>query len=172
VDSHKNGDDNARDANSHDAAAREDMALASLYGGLALANARLGSVHGFAAPIGGMFPAPHGAVCARLLPIAMEINVRAVKERQPEHPALLRYDQVAQFLTGNSDATAQDGVTWVQALCRDLSVPDLSTYGITAEAFPVLIEKAAVASSMQGNPIKLTTEEMQEILERAVFPPA
>jgi alcohol dehydrogenase class IV len=141
--------------------------LASLYGGLALANARLGSVHGFAAPIGGMFPAPHGAVCARLLPVAMEINVRALKERQPEHPALLRYDEVARILTGNPNATAPDGVAWVQSLCHDLNVPSLSTYGITQETFPALIEKAAVASSMQGNPVKLTTEEMQEILRRA-----
>jgi alcohol dehydrogenase class IV len=166
----RNADANSsemRRRDDHDAAARDDMALASLYGGLALANAKLGSVHGFAAPIGGMFPAPHGAVCARLLPVAMEINVRALKERQPEHPALLRYDEVAHILTGNPAATAQDGVAWVQSLCRDLNVPALSTYGITQEAFPALIEKAAVASSMQGNPVKLTTEEMQEILVRA-----
>jgi alcohol dehydrogenase class IV len=152
---------------SHDVAAREDMALASLYGGLALANAKLGAVHGFAAPIGGMFPAPHGAVCACLLPIVMEINVRALKEREQENPSLSRYNEVARILTGSPNATVQDGVAWVQSLCRDLNVPALSTYGITQEAFPSLIEKAAVASSMQGNPVKLTTEEMREILVRA-----
>ena len=55
--------------------AREDMSLASLFGGIALANAKLGAVHGFAGPIGGMFPAPHGAICARLLPVVSERRI-------------------------------------------------------------------------------------------------
>jgi alcohol dehydrogenase class IV len=91
-------------ANGQDRAAREDMALASLFGGLALANAKLGAVHGLAAPIGGMFPAPHGAVCAALLPHVMAINVRALRDRQPDAEALRRYDQAAQLLTGNAAA--------------------------------------------------------------------
>jgi len=124
-------------------------------------------VHGFAAPLGGMFPAPHGAVCARLLPLVMEANVRALQERQPDSEALRRYDEVARILTGDASATARDGVAWVAALCRDLQIPALAAYGVTESAFPALIEKAAVASSMQGNPVKLTADEMQEILARA-----
>jgi alcohol dehydrogenase class IV len=151
-----------------DTVAREDMALASLLGGLALANAGLGAVHGFASPIGGLFPAPHGAVCARLLPPVMAINVRALRERQPESPALQRYDEVAQILTGNQAATAADGVNWVQALYEALKIPPLSTYGMTAADLPALVEKSAVASSMQANPIKLTHSEMQEMLEQAL----
>jgi alcohol dehydrogenase class IV len=151
-----------------DAVAREDMALASLLGGLALANAGLGAVHGFAGPIGGLFQAPHGAVCARLLPPVMAINVRALRERQPESPALQRYDEVAQILTGNQAATAADGVNWVQALYEALKIPPLSTYGMTAADLPALVEKSAVASSMQANPIKLTHGEMQEMLEQAL----
>ena len=84
----------------HDPAAREDMALASMLGGLALANSGLGAVHGFASPIGGMFPAPHGAICAALLPRVMEINTRALRERMPDGEALRRYDRVATLLTG------------------------------------------------------------------------
>jgi alcohol dehydrogenase class IV len=151
-----------------DAAAREDMALASLLGGLALANAGLGAVHGFAGPVGGMFPAPHGAVCARLLPPVMAVNVRALRERQPDSAALRRYDEVARMLTGNSAATAADGVAWVQALYEALQIPALSSYGITAGDLPVLVEKSAMASSMQANPIKLTPEEMREMLEQAL----
>ncbi|MDQ3813403.1 MAG: iron-containing alcohol dehydrogenase [Armatimonadota bacterium] len=147
-----------------DAAAREDMALASLYGGLALANARLGAVHGFASPIGGMFPAPHGAVCARLLPTVMAVNVRALQARQPESEALRRYHEIAHLLTGDPGATASDGVRWVEELVGDLHVPALADYGITATAFPALIEKAAAASSMQGNPLQLAAEEMHAIL--------
>ncbi len=93
-----------------DVAARRDMALASLCGGLALANAKLGAVHGFAGPIGGMFDAPHGAVCARLLPLVMTANVRALEERSPNSPALVRYAEVAKIVTGDADASIADGV--------------------------------------------------------------
>jgi len=151
-----------------DAAAREDMALTSLFGGLALANAKLGAAHGFAGPLGGMFPAPHGAVCGRLLPHVVAINVRALQERLPESAALHRYDEVAQILTGNGSATADDGVAWVQELCDALEVPPLAAYGVTEEDFPALIEKGSVSSSMQGNPIQLTPDEMWEILARAL----
>jgi alcohol dehydrogenase class IV len=154
--------------NGDDAAAREDMALASLFGGLALANAKLGAVHGFAGPIGGMFPAPHGAVCARLLPHVMAVNVLALQERSPESEALQRYDEIARILTGNDKATADDGVAWVQELCQALQVPSLASYGMTQADFTVVIEKASVASSMQGNPIQLTPDEMQEILTQAL----
>jgi len=64
--------------------AREDMALAALFSGLALANAGLGTVHGFAGPLGGMLPAPHGALCGLLLPHVMEANVHALKTRVPD----------------------------------------------------------------------------------------
>jgi alcohol dehydrogenase class IV len=151
-----------------DAAAREDMALASLFGGLALANAKLGAAHGFAGPMGGMFPAPHGAICGRLLPCVVAVNVRALHERMPESAALHRYDEVARILTGDASATADDGVAWVQDLCDALDVPSLASYGVTPDDFPLLIEKATVSSSMQGNPIKLTPDEMREILARAV----
>ena len=64
-----------------DAAARSDMALVSLLGGLALANAKLGAVHGFAGVLGGMYDAPHGGVCAALLPPVMAANITALRER-------------------------------------------------------------------------------------------
>lgn len=150
-----------------DPVAREDMALTSLFGGMALANAKLGAVHGFAGPFGGMFDAPHGAICARLLPFVMEMNVRALREREPENPALRRYGEIARLLTGHESATAEDGVKWVHELCAALDVLPLSTYGMTAADYPSLIEKSAVASSMQGNPIKLTSDELHEILVQA-----
>jgi alcohol dehydrogenase class IV len=150
-----------------DVAARRDMALASLCGGLALSNAKLGAVHGFAAPIGGMFDAPHGAVCARLLPYVMEANVRALQERAPESQALARYQEVATLLTGNPDARVADGVAWVQALGEELAVPGFATYGMSNRDIPNILEKAMASSSMKGNPITLTGSELSEVLMQA-----
>jgi alcohol dehydrogenase class IV len=150
------------------AAAREDMALASLLGGLSLANAGLGAVHGFAGVIGGQFPAPHGAICAALLPHVMSMNLRALGERQPESPVLSRYHEVAGILTNNPDARAADGMKWVWELARDLQIPPLHTHGIAPEHVRGLVEKASVASSTKANPISLTTAELTEILEAAL----
>ncbi len=149
------------------ARAREDMALASLLSGLALANAALGAVHGFAAPLGGMFSAPHGAICAALLPQVMEVNIRALAERDPKGEGLRRYTEVAAVLTGSPTAVAEEGVRWVKNLCRSLGIRPLGELGVRRECFPALIEKAAQASSMKGNPITLTAVEMGEILERS-----
>lgn len=151
-----------------DREARADMSLASLFGGLALANAKLGAVHGFAGPIGGSVPAPHGAICARLLPLVMETNLQALRARQPDSPALRRYEEVARLLTGNSQAKAEAGVAWVRELTEELAIPPLSTYGLTADQVQPLVEKASRASSMKGNPIVLNTEELQSILLRAL----
>jgi alcohol dehydrogenase class IV len=162
--------ENGNNARAHEdmARAREDMALVSLFGGLALANARLGAVHGFAGPLGGMFHAPHGAVCGRLLPHVIAINVQALQERAAGSPALRRYDEIAQILIGSPKAAARDGVAWMQALCKALQAPPLSSYGMTEGDFSLLIEKASVSSSMKGNPIKLTSDELGEILARAL----
>jgi alcohol dehydrogenase class IV len=151
-----------------DLQAREDMALASLFGGLSLANAGLGAVHGFAAPIGGMFHAPHGAVCAALLPRVMEVNLRALRERLPDGEALRRYESVAAILTGTEKATAPDGIHWISELCKALQIPGLRTYGISEVDIPELVEKAAKASSMKANPIVLTRDELTEALQAAL----
>ena len=144
------------------------MALASLLGGLALANAGLGAVHGFAGPVGGMFPAPHGAVCAALLSRAMEVNIRALRERAAGSEALHRYQTVAGILTSRAEAAPEDGVKWVDTLCNELRIPPLGSHGIQAGDIPALIEKASRASSMKGNPIALTEAEMREIVSRAL----
>jgi alcohol dehydrogenase class IV len=148
--------------------AREDMAVASLFGGLALANAGLGAVHGIAGPIGGMFPAPHGAVCAALLPHVMAQNISALRQRASGSETLRRYDEVARLLTGNAGATADDGVKWVRELVSDLQIKPLGAYGIREEHVANLAAKAANASSMKANPIALTPEELAETLRRAL----
>jgi alcohol dehydrogenase class IV len=148
--------------------AREDMALASLLGGLALANAKLGAVHGLAGVIGGMFHAPHGAICGRLLPHVMDVNVRAARQRLAGSRVTERLDEIACILIGSEKATARYGVTWLQALCETLQVPPLASYGVTERDFPTLVERASASSSMKGNPVDLTDSEMREILIRAL----
>jgi alcohol dehydrogenase class IV len=150
------------------AAAREDMALASLYGGLALANARLGAVHGCAAVLGGRFSAPHGAICARLLPFVMAANVAALHARGIGAAALRRYEETARILTGRSEATIADGIRWVHGLAADLGIPPLRRYGMTAGDIPAVAVEAQQASSMRGNPIALTDEEVGEVLRQAL----
>ncbi len=154
--------------NGEDESAREDMAVASLFGGLGLANAGLGAVHGFAGPLGGMIPAGHGAICAGLLPFVMEINVRALQNRRLDSAALWRYDEIARILTGGKKARAADAAKWVRELCSALQVRSLSQLGLNERDFPDVLAKARKSSSMKGNPIELTNEELMEILKKAI----
>jgi alcohol dehydrogenase class IV len=153
--------------NGQDATAREDMALASLFGGLALANARLGAVHGMANPIGGYSHAPHGAVCARLLPLLMETNLHALRTRLPASPAIARYTEVARLLTGDSTASAEAGADWVRQLCVSLDIKPLKAYGLNPDDFLAVIAQSQKANSMKGNPVSLTDAELLAILESA-----
>jgi alcohol dehydrogenase class IV len=155
-------------ADGADFGAREELALAALFGGLALANARLGAVHGLAAPLGGLVPAPHGVVCARLLPEIVAVNARALAEREPGSSSRARYDEVARIVTGEPTANVTDAVEFLRALVEELAVPRLSTFGLAREAFGELIARAQRASSMQGNPLRLTDGELAEALERAL----
>jgi alcohol dehydrogenase class IV len=151
-----------------DAAARGDMCLASLFGGLALANAKLGAVHGFAGPLGGMYHAAHGALCAGLLPFVMEANIKALQSRTSDSPALDRYDEVARLITGLPAARAADGIAWVRNLCKHLEIKPLAAFGIEEKDFADIVAKARTASSMKGNPIELTQGELLEILQKAL----
>lgn len=153
----------------HDGAdkeAREGMALASLFGGLALANAALGAVHGYAGPLGGMLHAPHGAICAKLLPLVMEANIEAMMAEK--HAGLVRYEEVAKILTGKGSASASDGVRWVSELVNELKIPPLSAHGMTEAHIPEAVQKTLNASSYKGNPIALSPQGLTGILEKAL----
>jgi len=155
-------------ANGRDAEAREEMALVALFSGIALANARLGAAHGLAGVLGGMFDAPHGALVATLLPHVITVNLSAMNQRDPDHPGLRRYKHVATLLTGHMKATAADGAHWIAELANTLRIPRLSAFRVTRTQFRTIVEKAAQSNSMKGNPIPLTPDELNEILERAL----
>ena len=152
----------------HDAAAREDMAVASLFGGLALANAKLGAVHGLAGPLGGHLNAPHGAVCGRLLPFVMEANVLALQQRASQSEAVARFNELGRLLTGRPGAKAAEAIQWVYTVCRDFAIPPLSFWGLTPDHIPRIAEAARTSSSTKGNPIELTADGLTDVLERAM----
>lgn len=151
-----------------DLAAREDMSLTSLFSGLSLANAGLGAVHGFAGPLCGMYPVPHGVVCARLLPFVTAANLKAMRGREPNNPALARYDEAARLMIGDSKATADDAVDWLHELSGSMAISGLAAYGVAEPDFPQIAEASARASSMKGNPIKLTPDELAAVMAEAL----
>jgi len=153
-----------------DIGARSDMALCSLFGGLALANAKLGTVHGLAGVLGGLIPGPHGAICAILLPGVINANVKALKTRDPKGPYLAKYQLAAQVVCGRPDATPSDLAAWVTETCQLLNVPLLSTYGLKKSDFEEVVSKSLEASSTKGNPIVLTAQELLEIVDTATLP--
>ena len=151
-----------------DMTARTDMSLASLFSGMALANAGLGAVHGFAAAIGGMFSAPHGAICAVLLAPVIRANIEVLRHQQPISEHLARYREIGRLLTGKPEAEAKDAIEWVAQLCQDLHIPRLSSYRISRNDAGEICRKAAATSSMKGNPVVLDQRELESILTEAL----
>lgn len=146
---------------------RDDLALASLAGGLCLANAGLGAVHGLAGVLGGRLRAPHGALCAALLAATLETNRAALADRAPNHPAAGRFDELAVLLTGRPEARAVDGEDWLRDLIAALGVPSLTSFGLSQADLPAVVAASQQASSMKANPIPLSDAELTEILSRS-----
>jgi alcohol dehydrogenase class IV len=149
-----------------DLSARSDLALASLLSGMALANSKLGSVHGLAAPLGGMFPCPHGAVCARLLVPAWKANCAALD--RADGSVRERFLDASRLLSGREDATLEDGLRVLERMASEAAAPPLSRWGMTESDIPAVREAALRASSMKGNPIDLSPDEVDAILREAL----
>jgi len=150
-----------------DLAARTDMAFGSLSSGLGLANAGLGAVHGFAAPIGGMFDAPHGVVCAALLPAVLKMNWHRIAGDGSKSHYHKRYLELARMITGDPGAPPQNAIEWVTELRERLEIRGLDAFGVGSSDFPLIAQKAACASSMKGNPVKLSQAELIEVLKES-----
>jgi alcohol dehydrogenase class IV len=147
----------------YDAEARENMSYASMLSGLALANAGLGVVHGFAAPLGGLLQASHGSICAAVLAAGTAANLKALRERNPTSPAIPKYREAKRLLSGRESADDVELVEWLRQLTRDLGIRSLGHLGLVETQIPELVAKAAKANSMKANALELTTEEMEEI---------
>jgi alcohol dehydrogenase class IV len=155
-------------ADGNDLAARTDMATCSLLGGIALANAKLGAVHGLAGVVGGTADVPHGMACAALLAPVIEANVRVLRSVPAGHPVLDRYTEAAGLLTGNPAASIEDGLAWIRETLALLAVPGLGTFGLGPRHFDEVAAKAMRSSSMQGNPVALSPDDLKAILRQAL----
>jgi alcohol dehydrogenase class IV len=136
----------------------EAMSLASFWGGIVLANAGLGAVHGLVAPLGGRFAVPHGMGCACLLTATMRTNIEALRERAPESTALERYAEISEALRNVPD---------LDRLRADLGVPSLGNFGVSPDQFVEVIAGSR-AGSMNYNPITLTDSELEGILRASM----
>ena len=147
--------------------ARADMSLASVASGMALANAKLGAVHGLAGVIGGTIAVPHGVACAALLVPVMEANVAALRAGAPGHPAIARYAEAAALLTGEPGAAIEDGLAWVRQTLAALAIPGLGAFGMAPGQADDIAAQALRSSSMRGNPVALSQDDLRAILARA-----
>jgi alcohol dehydrogenase class IV len=147
--------------------ARADVAFASLCSGLALANAGLGAVHGLAAPLGGRFAAPHGALCAALLLPVMRANVEVVRGQAGQTATEDRFSELADLLTGGRRRDSSAALDWVGELAQTLRVRGLRSYGIGPEVHRMIAERALAASSMRGNPVPLSIDRLCAVLAEA-----
>jgi alcohol dehydrogenase class IV len=138
-----------------DASARDAMAWVSLCGGLALANAGLGVIHGLAGPLGGLKPAPHGAICGTLLPQGLAVNRAKVGD-----PA--RIDRVLHWIGQAFDTT--DPLPALATWSRSHGLPTLAQMGLTPQDCAFAAEAALTSSSMKANPVPLDLTDLHAIL--------
>jgi alcohol dehydrogenase class IV len=158
----------AAHADGADLAARTDMAMCALLGGMALANAKLGAVHGLAGVIGGTADVPHGMACAALLAPVIGANVRALRSAAPGSPALDKYAEAAQLLTGRPGASVEDGLAWIGETVTLLGVPGLAAFGLGPGQAADVAATAMTSSSMQGNPVPLSQDELTAVVLQAL----
>jgi len=147
-----------------DREARTEMAWVSLCGGLALANAKLGAVHGLAGVIGGRTGAAHGAICGRLLPRVLAANEAALAARSPSHPARARLAALRGMIAGAFGVAEGEALDALAGFVDGAGVPGTGELGIGPGDVTAIAEAATLSSSMKGNPVELTAAELAGVL--------
>ncbi len=147
---------------------RENMAWSSLLGGISLANAGLGAVHGFAGVIGGMYPAAHGVICARLLPEVVSMNYRVISTEGRDPDRVQKFHVIASLLIGDEQGEIVNAIQWLRSTCETLNIPRLKALGIRTTDLDEIVKKAMVSSSMKGNPVELSEGQLMEILQNSL----
>ncbi|MGI6144097.1 MAG: iron-containing alcohol dehydrogenase family protein [bacterium] len=143
--------------------AREKMALGCLLAGIALANARLGVVHGIAHPVGILYKLAHGLVCGVLLPYAMDYNLEVAAGKYADVAALMGLD------TGGLDSreAARMAIDRVRELGREMEIPArLGEVGLKEADFSFIIKETMPSGSTRANPREVTPAGVEEILRQ------
>ncbi|MGB4271288.1 MAG: iron-containing alcohol dehydrogenase [Propionicimonas sp.] len=153
-------------ADGSDLDARTDVSLCSLLSGLALANSKLGAAHGLAGPLGGLLGAPHGAITAAVMVAVSRANVAALTDQDPDHPALRRYAEVGELLTG--EATAEAGLAWFAETAQLMGIKGLASLGLRDDQVPGIALAASQASSTKGNPVRLPVERLEAVIRASL----
>ncbi|MBF0416500.1 MAG: iron-containing alcohol dehydrogenase [Magnetococcales bacterium] len=151
-----------------DPTGRAAIAYASLMSGICLAQTGLGAVHGMAAAIGALAPAPHGIVCGTLLAETTATNIDALRQRLPESPALSKYARVGRLFAGHDaspDHALDALVTTLRSWQETLAMPRLGSYGLTTDQGPHIARESR-GSSMKTNPLPLMDAELLAILNQ------
>jgi alcohol dehydrogenase class IV len=146
-----------------DIEARSGMSFAALTSGICLANAGLGAVHGFASSIGGMYDIPHGLICGTLMASGNEINVRELRKKGEDQPALKKYALLGELFTdkrGKSDGYYTDSfIQFLHSLTAELNLPGLSEYGVEEKDLDLICRNTEI----KNNPVKLSLEDLKDI---------
>jgi len=153
--------------NGEDINARTDMSYAALNSGICLANAGLGTVHGFASTIGGMYNIPHGLICSTLMAVTNRVNVRELRASSGNH-ALKKYASLGKLFLDTERKTDDyyiDGfIDYLYEMTSDLHLPGLAGFGL--EEYE--IEKICAQTDNKNNPVKLSHENLVEILQERI----
>ncbi len=148
-----------------DLADRTAMSYGAAISGICLANAGLGIIHGFTSVLGGLFPIPHGAVCATLLAVCNRVTLTKLQKKQSDSVALQKYARLGRIFSNRekaSDRFYQESFIEMLIELTELVQPaPLSSYGITFSD----LETIAVQSGCKNNPIELDVGERKEILK-------
>lgn len=141
------------------------MAWVSTCGGLALANAGLGAIHGFAGVIGGKANAPHGEICGVLLSPVLKAHLRNARSGTDIHARLT-------WVLGQIDihfehSVERAGLDGLQEWSTRMGLRGLTDLGLQSIDYPDVAAAAAKTSSMKGNPFVMTDQEILQILKSA-----
>jgi alcohol dehydrogenase len=148
--------------------AREKMALASTYAGMAFTRANVGYVHAIAHQFGGKYHTPHGLANAIMLPHVLKFSAPAVKGR------LARLAVAARLGTAREpeDALARKFLDAVVELNRELGIP-AHLEALRREDIPALA-KAALHEAHTGYPVPryMTRSQCEDMIRKVLPPPA
>lgn len=144
---------------------RTALAYGALLSGIALANGKLGTIHGFAGVLGGHRDLPHGALCGWFAAPVLRATISALHEDAADGDlaasrALERYAELGGLATGVL-AHAEALADWFHALVLEADLPALDLEGLPVDE---VVEAVAQASSTKGNPIALSPEDLRQVL--------